>query len=145
VAAGYPFTGNDRANGYAREGYAKAGQPEAVDAPAGWRPSYSAPAGPVRFARATWLEGDFTARAAQCSPAKQEMVASELCTVVDDGTIVDRRIELMTKAFKRSAPTLTEKNGKLCGYMQDKLNAGLMGVATTGNGRNRMHTCRCRA
>jgi TldD protein len=64
------------------------------------------------------------------------MVASELCTVVDDGTLADRRgsLNVDDEGIPTQCTTLIEK-GRLCGYMQDKHNASLMGVAPTGNGR----------
>ncbi len=64
------------------------------------------------------------------------MVASPLCSVVDDGTLMDRRGSLSVddEGTPSASNTLIE-NGKLVGYMQDKTNARLMGVAPTGNGR----------
>jgi len=61
---------------------------------------------------------------------------TELCTVVDDGTLVDRRgsLNVDDEGITTQCTTLIE-NGRLRGYMQDKLNARLMGVAPTGNGR----------
>jgi TldD protein len=63
-------------------------------------------------------------------------VASELCTIVDDGTLPDRRgsLNLDDEGITSQCTTLIEK-GVLRGYMQDRLNARLMGVAPTGNGR----------
>ncbi|MDH5582944.1 MAG: metallopeptidase TldD-related protein, partial [Gammaproteobacteria bacterium] len=63
-------------------------------------------------------------------------VASPLCTIVDDGTIRDRRGSLSVddEGTPGQYTVLVEK-GVLKGYMQDKLNARLMGVASTGNGR----------
>src|SRR5471032_148746 len=65
-----------------------------------------------------------------------EMVASKLCTIVDDGTLAGRRGSLSVddEGTPTECTTLIE-NGVLKGYMQDKLNARLMGVARTGNGR----------
>lgn len=65
-----------------------------------------------------------------------ELVASELCTVVDDGTMADRRgsVAIDDEGTPGQYNVLIE-NGILKGYMQDKLNARLMGVAPTGNGR----------
>jgi TldD protein len=65
-----------------------------------------------------------------------ERVASELCTVVDDGTLSQRRgsLNIDDEGTPTQCTVLIEK-GILKGYMQDKLNAGLMGVAPTGNGR----------
>ena len=65
-----------------------------------------------------------------------ELVASELCTIVDDGTMADRRgsVAIDDEGTPGQYNVLIE-NGILKGYMQDKLNARLMGVAPTGNGR----------
>ena len=65
-----------------------------------------------------------------------ELVASELCTVVDDGTMVDRRgsVAIDDEGTPGQYNVLIE-NGILKGYMQDKLNARLMGMTPTGNGR----------
>jgi TldD protein len=65
-----------------------------------------------------------------------EKVASSLCTIVDDGTLAERRGSLSVddEGTPTECTTLIE-NGVLKGYMQDKLNARLMGVACTGNGR----------
>ncbi len=65
-----------------------------------------------------------------------ERVASKLCTIVDDGTLAGRRGSLSVddEGTPTECTTLIE-NGVLKGYMQDKLNARLMGVARTGNGR----------
>lgn len=63
-------------------------------------------------------------------------MASELCTVVDDGTMVDRRgsVAIDDEGTPGQYNVLIE-NGILKGYMQDKLNARLMGMTPTGNGR----------
>lgn len=63
-------------------------------------------------------------------------MASELCTVVDDGTMVDRRgsVAIDDEGTPCQYNVLIE-NGILKGYMQDKLNARLMGMTPTGNGR----------
>ena len=65
-----------------------------------------------------------------------EQVASSLCTIVDDGTLAERRgsLSMDDEGTQTQCTTLIE-NGVLKGYMQDKLNARLMGVACTGNGR----------
>jgi len=63
-------------------------------------------------------------------------VASELCTVVDDGTIPGRRGSLnVDDEGTPTGRTVLVENGILRGYLQDRLNARLMGVAPTGNGR----------
>ena len=65
-----------------------------------------------------------------------QRVGSELCTVVDDGTIPSRRgsINVDDEGTPTHRTVLIE-NGILKGYLQDKLNAGLMKMALTGNGR----------
>jgi len=70
-----------------------------------------------------------------------ERVASELCTVVDDGTLPGRRGSLNVDDLNvddegtPSQRTVLIENGILKGYMQDKLNARLSGAVPTGNGR----------
>jgi TldD protein len=65
-----------------------------------------------------------------------ELVASPLCTVVDDGTLEDRRGSLSIDDEGVPAQnTVLIENGVLKGYMQDKLNARLMGTQSTSNGR----------
>jgi TldD protein len=83
------------------------------------------------------LEGDFNRKKVSAFSGRMgQKVASELVTVVDDGTIPNRRGSL--NVDDEGTPTgrnvLIEK-GVLVGYMQDRLNARLMGMAPTGNGR----------
>ena len=83
------------------------------------------------------LEGDFNRKGSSAYSGRMgEMVASKLCTIVDDGTLSGRRGSLSVddEGTPTECTTLIE-NGVLKGYMQDKLNARLMGVARTGNGR----------
>ncbi|RJS93526.1 metalloprotease TldD [Salinisphaera sp. Q1T1-3] len=83
------------------------------------------------------LEGDFNRRGASNYAGKLgQKVASDLCTVVDDGTLAGRRGSLAVddEGTPAAANTLIE-NGVLVGYMQDKHNARLMGAAPTGNAR----------
>lgn len=83
------------------------------------------------------LEGDFNRRGTSVFSGQMgQLVASELCTVVDDGTMMNRRGSLSVddEGVPGQYNVLIE-NGVLKGYMQDKLNARLMGVAPTGNGR----------
>ncbi|MCI4223618.1 metalloprotease TldD [Dickeya dianthicola] len=83
------------------------------------------------------LEGDFNRRGTSVfSGQVGKLVASELCTVVDDGTLEGRRGSLaMDDEGVPGQYNVLIENGILNGYMQDKLNARLMGVAPTGNGR----------
>ncbi|MCR4331701.1 MAG: metallopeptidase TldD-related protein, partial [Sulfuricaulis sp.] len=83
------------------------------------------------------LEGDFNRKGTSAFAGKLgQRVASEQCTVVDDGTIPDRRGSLnVDDEGTTTQKTVLIENGILKGYMQDTLNARLMGVAPTGNGR----------
>lgn len=83
------------------------------------------------------LEGDFNRRETSVFSGQiGELVASPLCTVVDDGTMAHRRgsVSIDDEGVPGQYNVLIE-NGILKGYMQDKLNARLMGVSPTGNGR----------
>ncbi|HIF9209542.1 TPA: metalloprotease TldD [Photobacterium damselae] len=83
------------------------------------------------------LEGDFNRKGSSMfSGQLGEQVTSSLCTIVDDGTLPDLRgsINVDDEGIPGQYNVLVE-GGKLKGYMQDKHNARLMGVAPTGNGR----------
>lgn len=83
------------------------------------------------------LEGDFNRRGSSVFSGQMgQLVASPLCTVVDDGTLAGLRgsLAIDDEGVPGQYNMLIE-NGILKGYMQDKLNARLMGVAPTGNGR----------
>jgi TldD protein len=83
------------------------------------------------------LEGDFNRRGTSMFSGQMgKLVASELCTVVDDGTLNGLRgsLAIDDEGVPGQYNVLIE-NGVLKGYMQDKLNARLMGVKPTGNGR----------
>lgn len=83
------------------------------------------------------LEGDFNRKETSAFAGRiGEKVATDICTVVDDGTLEGRRgsLNIDDEGTPTEQTTLIE-NGRLVGYMQDKLNARLMGVAPTGNGR----------
>ena len=83
------------------------------------------------------LEGDFNRKGTSAFSGRiGEKVASDLCTVVDDGTIPDRRGSLsIDDEGMQSQNTVLIENGVLTGYMQDQQNARLMGMDPTGNGR----------
>ncbi len=83
------------------------------------------------------LEGDFNRKASSLFTGKiGQQVTSPLCTIVDDGTIVNKRGSItVDDEGVASQRNILIENGILKGYMQDKLNARLMGVAPTGNGR----------
>ncbi|MBB3712867.1 TldD protein [Limimaricola variabilis] len=83
------------------------------------------------------LEGDFNRKGSSAfSGLMGSEVAARGVTVLDDGTIPDRRgsITFDDEGTPSNRTTLIE-DGKLVGYMQDRQNARLMGVAPTGNGR----------
>lgn len=83
------------------------------------------------------LEGDFNRKGSSAFSGRiGEQVASPLCTVVDDGTLQDRRgsLSIDDEGVPSENTVLIEK-GILKAYMQDKFNAGLMGQRSTGNGR----------
>ena len=113
---------------------------EASPAPAGTMPVVLGPGWPgvlLHEAVGHGLEGDFNRKGTSAFSGRMgEKVASESVTVVDDGTIEQRRGSLTID----DEGTLTEatvliENGVLTNYMQDKLNARLMNMAPTGNGR----------
>ena len=83
------------------------------------------------------LEGDFNRKGTSAFAGRMgEKVASELCTVVDDGTIIDRRGSLsVDDEGNATQNTVLIEKGILKGYMQDEHNARLMGMSVTGNGR----------
>ena len=83
------------------------------------------------------LEGDFNRkRTSAFSDRMGERVASEGVTVIDDGTIAGRRgsLNVDDEGTPTRRTTLIE-DGILVGYLQDRMNAGLMGMEPTGNGR----------
>ncbi len=83
------------------------------------------------------LEGDFNRKKVSAFSGRiGQKVASELCTVVDDGTIPSRRgsLNLDDEGTPTQRNVLIEK-GVLRGYLQDRLNASLMKMPLTGNGR----------
>jgi TldD protein len=112
----------------------------AVEAPAGALTVVLGPGWPgilLHEAVGHGLEGDFNRKGTSAFSGRLgQRVASELVTVVDDGTIANRRGSL--NVDDEGVPTrrnvLIEK-GVLRGYMQDRLNARLMGGEPTGNGR----------
>jgi TldD protein len=83
------------------------------------------------------LEGDFNRKGTSAFANRiGEQVAAPECTVVDDGTLSRRRGSLnIDDEGTPTQCTMLIENGVLRGYMQDRLNARLMGVAATGNGR----------
>ena len=83
------------------------------------------------------LEGDFNRKKLSAfSDRLGQKVASDLVTVVDDGTLPGRRGSLnVDDEGTPTECTVLIENGILKNYMQDKLNARLMGLSPTGNGR----------
>jgi TldD protein len=135
------FRDNDLAQGYAHEAVRIAlVNLEAVPAPAGTMPVVLGSGWPgvlLHEAVGHGLEGDFNRRGTSTFSGRMgEQVASPLCTVVDDGTLEFRRgsLNVDDEGEATQYTTLIEK-GRLVGYMQDKHNARLMGVESTGNGR----------
>ncbi len=113
---------------------------ESVAAPAGSMPVVLGPGWPgilLHEAIGHGLEGDFNRKGTSAFSGRiGEQVAARGCTVVDDGTLQDRRGSLsVDDEGVATECTVLIEDGILRGYMQDKLNARLMGVAPTGNGR----------
>ena len=88
------------------------------------------------------LEGDFhRKKTSMFTHLMGEMIASPGVTVIDDGTLQDRRGSLTID--DEGTPTQRNvliENGRLVGLMQDRQNARLMGVKPTGNGRRQSHS-----
>jgi TldD protein len=112
----------------------------AIDSPAGLLPVVLGAGWPgvlLHEAVGHGLEGDFNRKGSSAFSGKVgQQVTSDLCTIVDDGTMANRRgsISIDDEGTPGQYNVLIEK-GVLKGYMQDKHNAGLMGVKPTGNGR----------
>jgi TldD protein len=113
---------------------------EAEEAPAGTMDVVLGPGWPgilLHEAVGHGLEGDFNRKATSAFSGRLgERVASSLCTVVDDGTIPGRRGSL--NVDDEGTPTRRNvliEDGVLKGYLQDRLNARLMKMTPTGNGR----------
>src|SRR6476620_5087012 len=83
------------------------------------------------------LEGDFNRKGSSAFSGRiGQRVAAKGVTVLDDGTIADRRGSLnVDDEGNPSQRNVLIEDGILRGYIQDSLNARLMGVAPTGNGR----------
>jgi TldD protein len=88
------------------------------------------------------LEGDFNRKGSSAFSGRiGQRVAAKGVTIVDDGTLAGRRgsLSIDDEGTPTECTTLIE-DGILKGYMQDKLNARLMGMAPTGNGRRESFT-----
>jgi TldD protein len=113
---------------------------EAIDAPAGTMDvvlSSGWPGVMLHEAVGHGLEGDFNRKKTSAfAGLLGQMVAAPGVTVVDDGTIDNRRGSItIDDEGTPSAYNVLIENGKLVGYMQDRQNARLMGMTPTGNGR----------
>ena len=135
------FLDGDLPMGYAREAVRQAAVAlEAVPAPAGTMPVVLGPGWPgilLHEAVGHGLEGDFNRKGTSAFSGKVgQRVAAKNCTIVDDGTLPNRRgsLAIDDEGTPGQYNVLVE-NGVLRAYMQDKLNARLMGVPPTGNGR----------
>ncbi|HQU14959.1 MAG: metalloprotease TldD [Chromatiales bacterium 21-64-14] len=139
---GYPyFQEQGRALHYAREAVRQAlVNLDAVAAPAGTMTVVLGPGWPgvlLHEAVGHGLEGDFNRKGTSAFAGRMgEKVASAGCTVVDDGTLAQRRGSLnVDDEGTPTQCTVLIENGVLKGFLQDKLNARLMNMAATGNGR----------
>jgi TldD protein len=113
---------------------------EAVPAPAGPMTVVLGPGWPgilLHEAIGHGLEGDFNRKGTSAFANRiGERVAAPECTVVDDGTLSQRRGSLnIDDEGTPTQCTMLIENGILRGYMQDRMNARLMGTKPTGNGR----------
>lgn len=119
---------------------------ESIPAPAGEMDVVLGPGWPgilLHEAVGHGLEGDFNRKKTSAfSDRIGERVASPGVTVIDDGTLPDRRGSLtVDDEGTPSEKTVLIEDGILKGYMQDRMNARLMGMAPTGNGRRESFSC----
>ena len=118
---------------------------EAVEAPAGEMNVVLGPGWPgvlLHEAIGHGLEGDFTRKGTSAFSGRVgERVASKGVTVVDDGTLENRRgsLNIDDEGTTTQCTTLIE-DGILKGFMQDKLNAKLSNTEPTGNGRRESYS-----
>ncbi|HEV2498348.1 MAG TPA: metallopeptidase TldD-related protein, partial [Terriglobia bacterium] len=139
---GLEFFENDRSpESYAREAARQAiVQLGAREAPAGEMEVVLAPGWPgilLHEAIGHGLEADFNRKGISAFSGRiGQRVASEICTVVDDGTVPARRgsLNVDDEGAPTHKTTLIE-NGILRGYLQDKLSSDVMKTSRTGNGR----------
>lgn len=111
-----------------------------IEAPAGTIPVVLGPGWPgilIHEAVGHGLEADFNRKGSSIfSNSIGKKVTSELCTIVDDATIIESRGSLnIDDEGTAGQYNVLINNGVLQGYMQDKLNAKFMGANLTGNGR----------
>jgi len=138
---GYTIFSEQQVKEYAEEAVRQAlVNLDAVDSPAGAMPVVLGSGWPgilLHEAVGHGLEGDFNRKGTSVFSGRiGEKVASEHCTIVDDGTLQDRRGSLSVddEGNQTQNNVLIEK-GILKGYMQDSMNARLMGHEITGNAR----------
>ena len=117
---------------------------DAIPAPAGVMEVALGPGWPgilLHEAIGHGLEGDFNRKGSSAFAGLMgQQIASKGVTVVDDGTIADRRGSIsVDDEGTPSSRTVLIEDGILTGYMQDRQNARLMGVAPTGNGRRQSY------
>ncbi|MBZ5728291.1 MAG: metalloprotease TldD [Acidobacteriia bacterium] len=113
---------------------------DAVEAPAGETTVVLGPGWPgilLHEAVGHGLEADFNRKGVSAFSGRiGQKVASELCTVIDDGTISSRRGSLnVDDEGHATARNVLIENGVLRGYLQDKLSSRLLGSDSTGSGR----------
>ncbi len=118
---------------------------EAEDAPAGCMTVVLGPGWPgvlLHEAVGHGLEGDFNRKGTSAFSGRMgEKVAAEGVTIVDDGSLPQRRGSLsIDDEGTATGRTVLIENGVLVGYMQDRLNARLMNMKPTGNGRRESFT-----
>jgi TldD protein len=118
---------------------------DAIEAPAGTMPVVLGPGWPgvlLHEAVGHGLEGDFNRKGLSVYSEKMgQQVASELCTIVDDGSLLNRRgsLNIDDEGTPTQCNVLIEK-GVLKSYMLDKRNARLMNLQSTGNGRRESYS-----
>lgn len=141
------FEGDESPGAFGAEAARQAiAQIEAVEAPSGTMEVVLGSGWPgilLHEAVGHGLEADFNRKGTSVfSGLVGSRVASDLCTVVDDGTIPGRRgsLNVDDEGHVTTSTVLIEK-GILRGYINDRLNAGLLGVERTGNGRRESYQC----
>ncbi|WP_298138886.1 metalloprotease TldD [Acidiferrobacter sp.] len=135
------FLTEERALSYAREAVRQAlVNLEAASAPAGTMQVVLGPGWPgilLHEAIGHGLEGDFNRKGTSAFAGRLgDKIAADTCTVVDDGTLPGRRGSLnVDDEGTPTQSTILIERGVLRGYIQDRMNARLMGMSPTGNGR----------
>ena len=138
---GYEIFTDEKIKEYAEESVRQAlVNLEAVDSPAGTMTVVLGSGWPgilLHEAVGHGLEGDFNRKGTSVFSGKiGQKVASEHCTIIDDGTIENRRGSLsVDDEGNQTKRNVLIENGILKGYMHDSMNARLMGHELTGNGR----------